>query len=329
MSDIRIGIIGTGGMGNHHAREMLRRSDARVAAMCDTSEASLDRLAETLGAAAEGVSRYNSVDALLARESLDAVVIATPHTEHADQVRACLQSGLHVLCEKPMATTTSDARAFIKTAEESGKILAVAYQRHGEGKFIRAREMLRDGAIGDIRHVHVIIAQDCLSIFQPNASWRADPALSGGGHFMDTGSHINDILLWTTGLEPKQVHAFISQEGTLVDVNTAISVEFTNGAVGSLSYTSQSPEWREEFTFYGTEGVMRFGAVEPLMVHRKGEDIVLPRATSSGKAPAQNFIDAIQGDAEVQAPPICGLRVAQLTEAAYASAKSGKPEPVG
>ena len=146
---------------------------------------------------------------------------------------------------------------------------------------------------------------------------------------MDTGSHINDILLWTTGLEPKQVHAFISQEGTLVDVNTSISVEFTNGAVGSLSYTSQSPEWREEFTFYGSEGVMRFGAAEPLMVHRNGEDIVLPRAALGGKPPAQNFIDAIQGHAAVQAPPICGLRVAQLTEAAYASAKSRKSEPVG
>ena len=329
MSKIQIGIIGTGGMGNHHARELLRRSDVRVTAVCDTSEASLDRLAETVGTASARLNRYDSVDALLACESLNAVVIATPHTDHADQVRACLQNGLHVLCEKPMATTTRDARAFIKTAEENGKILAVAYQRHGEGKFIRAREMIRNGVIGDVRMVHVIIAQDCLSIFQPGASWRADPALSGGGHFMDTGSHINDILLWTTGLEPKQVHAFISQEGTLVDVNTSISVEFTNGAVGSLSYTSQSPEWREEFTFYGSEGVMRFGAAEPLMVHRNGEDIILPRAALGGKPPAQNFIDAIQGHAAVQAPPICGLRVAQLTEAAYASAKSGKSEPVG
>ena len=97
MSKIQIGIIGTGGMGNHHARELLRRSDVRVTAVCDTSEASLDRLAETVGTASARLNRYDNVDALLACEPLNAVVIATPHTDHADQVRACLQNGLHVL----------------------------------------------------------------------------------------------------------------------------------------------------------------------------------------------------------------------------------------
>ena len=80
---------------------------------------------------------------------------------------------------------------------------------------------------------------------------------------------------------------------------------------------------------YGTEGVLRFGAAEPLLLHRRGEDIVLPRPAGGGKTPLHNFIDAIRGEAEVQAPPICGLRVAQLTEAAYTSAQSGKPEQVG
>lgn len=329
MSEIRIGIVGAGGMGNHHARELLRRDDARIVTMCDTSKASMDRLTQTLGAAGQSVTRHTRLDALLAQETLDGVIICTPHTEHAAQVRACLKAGLHVLVEKPMATTASDARDFIRYAEESGKILAVAYQRHGEGKFIKARELIQSGAIGEVRLVHVIIAQDALDIFRPGASWRADPKLSGGGHFMDTGSHINDILLWTTGLEPRRVHAFINNEGTLVDVNTSVNVEFTNGAVGTMSYTSMSPEWREEFTFYGTKGVMRFGQAEPLMLHRRGKDIILPRIDGRGKPPAQNFIDAIKGEAEVQAPPICGLRVAQLTEAAYASAKSGKPEPVG
>ena len=329
MPQVRIGIIGAGGMGNHHTRELLHRPDTQILATCDTSEASMDRLVETMGPSAQNVHRYNSVDALLAKEKLDGVIIATPHTHHAEQVRACLKAGLHVLVEKPMATTAKDARDFIAWSEESKRILAIAYQRHGDGKFIKARELIQQGAIGDVRLVHVVIAQNCLDIFKPGASWRADPTLSGGGHFMDTGSHINDMMLWITGLEPKKVHAFINNEGTLVDVNSSLSVEFTNGAVGSMSYTSMSPEWREEFTFYGTEGMMRFGAAEPLCIHRYGEDIILPRTPGSGRPPAHNFIDAILGLAAVQAPPVCGLRVAQLTEAAYHSAKSGKPELVG
>jgi predicted dehydrogenase len=74
---------------------------------------------------------------------------------------------------------------------------------------------------------------------------------------------------------------------------------------------------------------MRFGREEPLLLHRRGEDRILPRSAAGGKPPLQNFIDAVRGEAEVQAPPVCGLRVAQLTEAAYASALSGQPEQVG
>ena len=126
-----------------------------------------------------------------------------------------------------------------------------------------------------------------------------------------------------------RVQAFINKEETDVDVLTAVNVEFTNGAVGNMAYTSMSPEWREEFRFYGTEGVMRLGQAEPLLLHRRGEDIVLPRPAAGGQSPLHNFLDAVRGEAEVQAPPVCGLRVAQLTEAAYASALSGKAEPVG
>ncbi len=329
METLRIGMVGSGGMGGHHAQQIQQHPEADVVAMCDTSPEALDRLADLLGAADRNRGRYADLETMLAQEHLDAVVITTPHTQHAQHVRACLESGLHVLVEKPMTTTAADARALIALSEEVGKILAIAYQRHGEGKFIKVRQLIEAGAIGPVRLVHTLIAQDCLSLFQPGASWRADPEFSGGGHFMDTGSHINDILLWTTGLEPRRVHAFINQEGTLVDVLTSVAVEFTNGALGTLAYTSLSPEWREEFTFYGSEGAIRFGAAEPLSLHRRGEDIVLPPDADSGTSPLVNFIAAIQGQAAVQAPPLCGLRVAQLTEATYASARSGQPEQVG
>lgn len=74
---------------------------------------------------------------------------------------------------------------------------------------------------------------------------------------------------------------------------------------------------------------MRFGAAGPLHMPRKGEDVILPRSSSGGKTPARNFVDAILGRAEIQAPPICGFRVAQITEAAYKSAQSGLFESVG
>jgi len=329
LEKLRIGMIGSGGMGRHHAREVLRRDDAIIVAQCDPSDAARQEMRKVLGPLADSVREYTDYREMLEKEDLDAVVVSTCHTQHIEHVKASLEKGLHVLVEKPMCTTAKDARELMELSEKKNLVLAIAYQRHGDGRFIRARQLIQDGVIGEIKLIHVIIAQDCLDIFKPGASWRADPALSGGGHFMDTGSHINDIMLWTTGLEPARVMAFINKYGTLVDVLTAVAIEFTNGAVGDMAFTSLSPEWREEFTFYGTEGVMRFGAAEPLMYQRRGEDGVLPRPAPGGKPPLQNFINAIQGKEPVQAPPICGLRVAQLTEAAYKSAESGKPEPVG
>jgi len=316
-------------MGRHHAVQVAQRDDARITALCDINAEATENLVDAVGGGTQDVVRYSQWQDLLAGGDVDGVIIATPHTQHSEQVSGFLDAGVHVLVEKPMATTTADARRILASAENSGKVLAIAYQRHGDGRFIRARQILQSGTIGDIRLIHVIIAQDCVELFRPGASWRADPALSGGGHFMDTGSHINDILLWTTGLEPKRVQAFINQDGTDVDVLTAVTVEFTNGAIGTLAYTSLSPEWREEFTFYGDDGVMRFGAAEPLMVHKRGEDIVLPRAAGGGSTPVHNFIEAVLGRAEVQAPGICGLRVAQLTEGVYTSSQSGFPAEVG
>ena len=333
MTELRFAIVGAGGMGFSHASQVAGRQDARVTAVCDTSQAAVasfvERLTGAHGEGAEEVSRHDSLEAMLETQEFDAAVVTTPHTLHAGQVRACLARGLHVLVEKPMTTTAADARDLMELSEREQRVLAIAYQRHGEGQFIKVRELLQDGAIGEIQMVTSMIAQDALSIFARGASWRADPELSGGGHFMDTGSHINDILLWTTDLEPVRVQAFINQRDTDVDVLTAVNCEFTNGAVGSMAYTSLSPEWREEFRYYGTEGMIRFGREEPLLLHRRGEDIVLPGAAAGGQAPLGNFVDAIHGDAAVQAPPICGLRVAQLSEAAYASVRSGRPERVG
>ena len=110
------------------------------------------------------------------------------------------------------------------------------------------------------------------------------------------------------GLEREYVHAFINPGRRPGRREYGHLVEFTNGAVGNLSYTSMAPEWREEFTFYGTEGVMRFGASEPLYVHRKGDDIRLPQTPGRGKPPADNFIEAILGEVKYRPRPsaACG-----------------------
>lgn len=147
---------------------------------------------------------------------------------------------------------------------------------------------------------------------------------------MDTGSHIVDMLLWVSGLEPQSVYAQIDTYGTLVDVVTALTLKFANGAAGTFAATSLTAEpWREEFSFYGTQGVMHIRA-DGLSYQVKGGDTILPRTSGRDVRPVEDFVAAIRGEVPApQAPPVYGLRVAQITEAAYKSAQSGQPERVG
>ena len=332
METLRFGVIGAGGVGGNRIRQIQGRSDAKVVAIADVSEAALARHKANLGE----VATYSDWRTMLSEQSdLDAVDVASPHTAHADQVRACLERGLHVLVEKPMTTTAADARALIDLSEKQGKVLAVGYQRHGEARFRECRRLLQEGILGDLKLITVLIAQDCVWNFSKTPegayqTWRADPSLSGGGHLMDTGSHIVDMLLWLTGLEPKRVAAFTNNHGGDVDIFAAISIEFTNGCVGTMATTAVAADgWREEFTFYGADGMLTVRD-DGIRYQKQGGDLIWPKQFKDrGKDPLENFIDAIHGDAEVQAPPVCGLRVVQLTETAYRSAASGKIEQAG
>lgn len=329
---LRFGILGTGGMSHGHARAILEREDAMLEAIADPSDGAMDALvARVVPPGMAPPARFHDLDAMVAH-GIDALVIVTPHTQHAHQIATALRAGIHVLCEKPLATTAADARRSMDLAAAHGRVLAIAYQRHGQAQFRQARDLVRSGTLGDIRLITVLIAQDCLENFIPGSSWRADPALSGGGHFIDTGSHVVDQMLWVSGLEPERVYAEIDNFGTDVDVVTAASIKFTNGARATFAATSLSGEaWREELTFYGTKGTMRLGRADGLSYQLMGGDRVFPRAASMPDVrPVDDFVEVVRGRRpEPQAPAACGLRVVLVTEAAYRSAVSGRPEPVG
>ena len=126
----------------------------------------------------------------------DAVLISTPHRDHYVQAKACLDSGRHVLVEKPLVVRPNHAKQLLALAAEQRLALVVAYQRHWMPHFAYARELLQRGAIGEIRGVVAYVTQNWLGV----GGWRLDPDLAGGGMFMDTGSHLVASMLWVTGL---------------------------------------------------------------------------------------------------------------------------------
>jgi predicted dehydrogenase len=131
--------------------------------------------------------------------------------------------------------------------------------------------------------------------------------------------------LWTTGLAVESVSAYVDNRETLVDINSALSMKFKNGAQGTVSVVGESTcGWWEDFTIWGTKGVLFYRNGKLMHCDDKGQ-MSEPADLPESSNPDQNFIDVIMGRDINWAPPICGLRTIELTEAAWKSAETGAP----
>ncbi len=321
---LRIGFIGAGGIARGHFRRLADNPYAEVVALCDTNPEMIAAMVErNPGAAACAV--YEDWRAMLEGEDLDAVQIHTPHTLHFEQAMESLARGLHVLCEKPMVCRVDHAKELLRRIEESGRTFAVSYQRHTQPAFLYVKRTLDSGRLGPLHYVQAFQSQDWWA--SQKGKWRQEKALSGGGQLNDSGSHLVDILLWTSGLVPEEVFAHIDNVGTEVDILTAASIRFTNGALGALSVVGRAPAWWEDISWIAANGALLLRNGELYEQNAKGETHKV-NDLPHGSDPDTNWIAAILGEAENLAPAIAGLRTIQLTEAAWRSGESGRPERV-
>jgi predicted dehydrogenase len=331
---IRIGLIGCGGNMAGHAGRLLEDPRVEIVGLAEPSEAALAVFRERRPPLA-GVPAFASCQDLLREVKPEAVEISTPHTLHFEQIMASLASGCHVLVEKPMVSTASDAREVIRLAEETKKIVLVSYQRRYQPAFRLMRQTIESGKIGKVQFVNALQNQKWYQSQKAAQRWRIRKALSGGGQLNDSGSHLIDVLLFVTDLAPETVYCQQDFFDLEVDVNSAITVRFTSGAMGNIAIVGNSPGiggsvW-EDITIYGSEGAIYYRVMANLdrapvievRLQAKEEPEVVAEMPA-GQHPDANFIAAILGQEEVEAPPICGLRVAELSEAAWRSAETGQ-----
>jgi predicted dehydrogenase len=166
--------------------------------------------------------------------------------------------------------------------------------------------------------------------------WRSQLALAGGGQLNDSGSHLLDIILWTSDLAVDTVYCGQEKFDGEVDINSALSLTFSNGALGTISVVGHAPaDMWEDITWYGSKGAIYFRTPaergqRATLIHREfGSAENLPiEVLPPGSDPETNFVDAILGRDVVHSPGTCGLRVIELTEAAWESAQTGRPVQV-
>jgi predicted dehydrogenase len=317
---VRIGFIGAGGMARSHVKRLMEIPEAELVALTDPSEASIARMVADYPHTAN-LPVFRDHREMLAQVELDAVQIHSPHTQHFAQGMDVLAAGKHLLMEKPLVCTTRDAHAIIAAGQ--GKVFMISYQRHLQGPYMYIREQIQSGALGNLQYIAALQSQGWLR--GTKGTWRQSLALSGGGQLNDSGSHLVDILLWTTGLTAESVFAFSQNYDTEVDIDSALSLRFTNGAQGTISIIGDSPMWWEEFTVWGSGGVLLYRNGKIMQRAFGATEMTEVTALPPDSTPDRNWVDAILGRDTVRVPPECGLRTIELTEAAWRSAKLGRP----
>jgi predicted dehydrogenase len=227
---------------------------------------------------------------------------------------------VNTLCEKPLVTSVADAKRVIDARDKSGKIGMVSYQRHFQPEFRYIREKIASGAAGKVQYITVLQSQEWLRATK--GTWRQQMSLSGGGQLNDSGSHVLDIVLWSTLSSPKVVSAFTDNKGTEVDINSTLSVKFQDGGMASFAIIGDGMSWHEEITVW-CENEAYFVRDGKLTIVDRARNTFKAEHLAGGSTPDKNFVDAILGKAECESPFECGLEVIRLTEAAWKSSDQG------
>ncbi|WP_127490952.1 Gfo/Idh/MocA family protein [Paenibacillus glycanilyticus] len=315
MSNIRIGFIGTGGIAGWHAKQLLELPEIQITALSDTSEGNRIAFAERFGL--QDARQFSAYEDMLEQGELDAVVICSPHTLHFRQAYDALDRGLHVLIEKPMTCSSKEAEQLIQKAEESGKVMQVSYQRHFQPEFLYIRDAIASGEIGRLTSVTASLSQEWYQLTE--GTWRQVPSLSGGGFLMDSGSHIIDVLLWTTGMTPVEVKSQLQNHGAPVEIDSFTSIRFAEGALAGLNFAGYAPGWNETFAFCGDNGGIYYDNGK-ITLRRLNEEPFVPELPEQTTNQDKSFIDAILGRHEVLVPGEFALKVVSLSEMIYQAA---------
>lgn len=320
---LRVGLIGCGGnMRGAHVPRIKADKQVELAAVVDTAEEQAQALMEKWGAQAP---YYTDFRKMIRETSLDAIMISSPHSMHYEQARYALDHDLHVLVEKPLTISSKHTKTLIKLADKKKKILLVSYQRNYYAPHVYARELVQAGVIGELRGVVSYVTQNWSGV----KGWRLVPELSGGGMFMDTGSHLVASTLWITGLEPVEVTALMDNVGMDVDINAVVSVRFKGGTHGALNTFGNASVHDERIAIHGSKGCIVFHLHQwrIISVLLNDEPVKIPRRIKED-TPDDAFFRMIRNGGEGYELPYFALAVAQVSEAAYKSVELGKPVKV-
>ncbi|WP_160723829.1 Gfo/Idh/MocA family protein [Bacillus sp. USDA818B3_A] len=332
MTKIRVGVIGCGSIAKYrHLPEYQVNPNVELTAVCDINQ---ERAIET--AEKYGVLFYTDYKELLKSGKVDAVSVCTPNYLHAPITIDALEAGLHVLCEKPMATSKEEAEAMIAAAEKNGKKLMIGHNQRFVPSHQKARQLIANGEVGKIYSFRTAFGHGGPEGWSADGkeSWFFEKEKAFVGAMGDLGVHKTDLMRYVLGEEIVEVGAFVetnAKDFADVDDNAVCVLKTESGIIGTLAaswaYTSKEDN---STIIYGEKAILRLedDPVNSLVVQYSNGEVVkyeLGKIQSNESGGQNNthviehFVNAIILDQEPVVPGEEGMKSLDVILAALKS----------
>jgi predicted dehydrogenase len=306
-----------------HYLEVLQRTPEVEIYLAEPEETRLAACGESL----KGTTRFADYREMLRQTKLDGAIICSANARHHEIVLECARAGIHVLCEKPIATRLKDAYEMLAACEAQQLVLGICFPCRHSSVLSQARQILRQGGLGDL------VAVKSTNHGTMPGGWFADPVLAGGGAVTDHTVHVADALRWLLGVEFTQVMARAATRLYNIPVEDVglLSLEMNNQAFVTLDTSWSRPNksfplWGDvHLTLVGSKGVMElelFPWTLNYYSEAAGKHLAMARDGDLNGKMIRNFIAAIRGEESIAASGMDGIRALEVVEAAYRSIAS-------
>ena len=335
MKKIRFAVVGCGHIGKRHAEMVTRDAGAELVALCDV------RPQEELGIEAYPVPFFSSIEALLSADlAIDVINICVPNGLHAMLAIQSLEAGHHVVIEKPMALTRTDAEAVLQTALKQRKEVFCVMQNRYSPPSVWIKELIDSGKLGQIYMVQLNCYWNRDARYYKPGGWHGDAALDGGTLFTQF-SHFIDIMYWLFGdicdIQGRFAD-FNHQSLTAFEDSGFVNFRFVKGGMGCLNYSTAvwNKNLESSMTIVAEKGSVKIGGQymnEVTYCHVQDYEMPTLAPTNPGndygpyKGSAQNHnfvirnvVEALNGEAgaTITTTALEGLKVVDIIRRIYA-----------
>jgi predicted dehydrogenase len=343
MDNVKIGVIGIGNIGTLHLRNIAKEPKVELTAVCDIVPE------RAQGAAADyDVKAYFDSDAMLADHVCDAVIIATPHYFHTTIGIAAMESGHHVLVEKPISVHKADCERLIAAHTDDDIVFAAMFNQRTDPRYQKIRDLVTSGELGKLLRVNWIITNWFRSqSYYDSGGWRATWEGEGGGVLLNQCPHNLDLLQWIVGM-PTKIRGFCElgkRHDIEVEDEVTAYMTYPEGCTGVFVTTTGEAPGTNRLEIAGDQGKLVFedGAIHYTRNEVPATEFLRTSQASFARPPVwdvtipvegtgrqhagilENFADAILDGTPLIAPAAEGIHSVEMANAMLLSSFKGEP----